>query len=165
MKTCKLTDKVIEQLYKNWIAFYNKRVDAINYIRGQKLKEWESEAEEEAKKDRYSKSQIFEWYDQKLIHMTNWMNSAKEALDRSEIDFEMIYQKVKEAVFKEEDIGYTFIYDFFKAEVRKVESEAKNVVSVKFSMYCWDYVYAPYKIENIQFVAPEVKFTEWEEVE
>ena len=165
MKTCKFTDKVIEELYANWISFYNARVDAINYIRAKKLEEWQSEAEEEAKRDRYPKFQVIEWYEGKLVHMTEWMNRGKQELDKSETKFESLYQKVKDAVFTEEDVGYLFIFDFYKSEVRKIPSDKPNVVSVRFAMYHWDYSYAPYKVENILFNAPEVKFTDWEEVE
>ena len=165
MKTCRFTDKVIEELYTNWINFYNARVDAINYIRGKKLEEWQSEAEEEAKRDRYPKDQIIEWYENKLVHMTEWMNRGKQELDKSEAKFESLYQKVKDAVFTEEDVGYLFIFDFYKSEVRKIPSDKPNVVSVRFAMYHWDYSYAPYKVEEIQFVAPKVKLTDWEEQE
>ena len=165
MKTCRLTNEVIDQLYANWIEFYNKRVDAINYIRGKKLDEWKKEAEEEVKRDRYTRDQVIDWYENKLVQMTNWMKRGQTELEKSEKQFEKLYQKIKEAVYTEEDRGYTFIYDFYKSEVRKVESDKYNVVSVKLMMYHWDYSYAPYKVENILFAAPEVKFTEWEEVE
>ena len=165
MKTCRLTNEVIDQLYANWIAFYNKRVDAINYIRGKKLDEWKKEAEEEVKRDRYTRDQVIDWYENKLVQMTNWMKRGQTELEKSEKQFEKLYQKLKEAVYTEEDRGYTFIYDFYKSEVRKVESDKYNVVSVKLMMYHWDYSYAPYKVENILFNAPEVKFTDWEEAE
>ena len=165
MKTCRLTNEVIEQLYANWIEFYNKRVDAINYIRGMKLDEWKGEAEAEIKRDRYPRSQVIEWYDDKIAHMTNWMQRGKDGLEESEKDFEKVYQLIKDAVFTEKDIGYLFIYDFYKAEVRKEESNKKNVVSVKFAMYSWDYTYPPFNVEKIQFAAPEVNFTEWEEAD
>ena len=165
MKTCRLTNEVIDQLYSNWIEFYNKRVDAINFIRGKKLEEWKNEAEEEVKRDRYPKSQVIEWYENKLVHMTNWMESGKAGLDKSESKFESLFKIVKEAVYTEEDLGYTIVYDFFKSEVRRVKSDKPYVVSVKFAMYHWDYLYAPYKVEKIPFVAPKVKFTPWEEVE
>ena len=165
MKTCRLTNEVIEQLYANWIEFYNKRVDAINYIRGQKLEEWKKEAEDEIKRDRYPRSQVIEWYENKLKHMTHWMERGQKGLEQSESDFEKLYKKIQSKVFSEEDIGYLFIYDFYKAEVRKEESDKTNVVSVKFAMYSWDYTYPPYEVEKIPFVPPEVKFTDWEEAE
>ena len=165
MKTCRLTNKVIEQLYANWIDFYNKRVDAINYLRGQKLNEINTEAQEEIKKGYVSKNDIVDWYEKKLVDITEWMNDAKRGLDKAESLFESIYQQVKEKVYTEEDIGFVYIYDFYKSEVRKKASDKLNVVSVRFSMYHWDYSFYPFKVEKIQFKAPEVEFTPWEEAE
>lgn len=164
MKNCRLTDEVIDQLYKNWIAFYNKRVDAVNYLRGQKLKEINEEAQAEIKKGYQSKNDIVDWYEQKLVDITNWMNDAKHGLEVAENNFESIFQKVKEAKFSEEDIGYTYIFDFYKSEVRKIKNNKADVVSVKFPMYHWDYTFYPFKVEKIQFKAPKVKFTPWEEL-
>lgn len=163
MKTCRLTNEVLEQLYANWINFYNARVDAINYLRGQKLKEINDEAQQEIKKGSLSKNDIVEWYDKKLLDITEWMNDAKRGLDKAEELFESIYQKLKEAVYTEEDLGYTYTYDFYKSEVRKMKSDKDNIVVVRFSMYHWDYTFYPFKVEKIQFVAPKVKFTPWVE--
>ena len=166
MKTCRITDEVLEQLHANWVEFYNKRVDAINYLRGLKLKEINESAQAEIKRDIVSKNDIIDWYEGKLAHMTKWMEDAKYGLDKAEELFESIYQKVKEAVLTEEDIGSTIIYDFYKAEIRRRKSDSDaRVVTVKFLMYHWDYTYYPFKVENIQFIAPEVKLTSWEEVE
>ncbi len=163
MKTCRLTDEVIEKLYANWITFYNKRVDAVNFLRGQKLDEINNEVKEEMKREYYPKDEIVEWYEGKLQHMVDWISDAKKGLDKAEENFETIYQIIKNAVYTEEDLGYTYIYDFYKCEVRKVKHDKQNVVSVKFSMYHWDYSYYPFKVEKIHFVAPKVKFTPWEE--
>lgn len=163
MKTCRLTNEVIEKLYANWIAFYNKRVDAINYLRAQKLKELNDEATFEVKRDVISKNDLVDWYEVQLAKIREWMDSAKVGLEKAEELFNDIYQKIKEAVYTEEDIGWTYIYDFYKSEIRKIKSKKENVVSVKFSMYHWDYTFYPFKVEKIQFVAPKVKFTPWVE--
>lgn len=164
MKICRLTDEVFDQLYKNWIAFYNKRVDAVNYLRAQKLKEINEEAKKEMKKGSLSKNDIVDWYEVQLAKMREWMDSAKHGLDVAEANFASFYQKIKDKVYTEEDIGLTYIYDFYKSEVRvNISDTNTNTVIVKFMMYHWDYNYYPFKVDNIQFIAPEVKFTPWEE--
>lgn len=165
MKTCRIASEVIEQLHDNWISFYNKRVDAINYLRGLKLKEINETAQAEIKKGILSKNDVVDWYEKQLEKMREWMDDAKVGLDKAESLFESIYEKLKEKVFTEKDIGKLYIYDFYKSEVRVNKGDKSNVISVKFMMYHWDYNYYPFKVDNIQFIAPEVKFTDWEEVE
>lgn len=163
MKTCRISKQTLDQLYKCWIDFYNKRVDAINYLRKQKLDAINAEAQAEMKKDSMSKNDIVDWYEIQLAKMREWMDDAKRGLDKAESNFESFYQQIKDTVYTEDDLGYTYIYDFYKVEIRKNKNEKDNIVSVKFMMYHWDYTFYPFKVEKIQFKPPKVKLTPWEE--
>ena len=160
MRVCRLTQGTIDSLYEQWDKFYNKRLSTLKYIRDKKMREWEDERDGDLRAERYSRSSIFEWFDDKLRQMDEWYNKCLSNLKRDDQYFRYVVQRAASDVFSHSLYGKTVVYDFCDGKVYTEPYENPNSVNVWLRTYTSTYTYEPYEIE-VDFADTKPQFTEW----
>lgn len=159
MACWRLTKNFLKNLYTNWTEYYNARIDAVNEIYAYASKKVQAEAEDDLKNHRYESNSVQNWFNHKINELNTWFSDAVATLKNEDEEFELLYQKLVNDKYTEQDYGFEIIYDFKTFQKNRTRDYSLDnghfKVSVKGQSH-W-YSYGENK-KNFNLLLPKVEF-------
>lgn len=113
-----LTEDCLVTLKRNWIKYYNDRLDALKELYEHSERQYRNEGNDDIRYGRYSTSSVHDWYDGKIRKLDEWIDNSIADLKNEDAKFDKLWKQACSDYYDSRDYGYVVIYDFYRFEKR-----------------------------------------------
>lgn len=128
-----LTTECLELLCKNWVRYYNDRVDCLNRLYKRSADMYRAEGDDDIRRGRYTRSSVQDWYDGKMRDLNRWYDDCISDLKNEDAKFERLVKTAAADYYDSSDYGYKIVYDFHRFEKRRERTSDTTTFTVSFA--------------------------------
>ena len=88
-----LTEDCLVTLKRNWIKYYNDRLDALKELYEHSERQYRNEGNDDIRYGRYSTSSVHDWYDGKIRKLDEWIDNSIAELKNEDAKFDKLWKQ------------------------------------------------------------------------